>query len=177
MPPNGHGMKTFQRKAPRSTLTADTRGVAAIEFAISGSALFLFLFGIMNLGELGFTIIALQRGVQQAARYASVATSVALANGTAVNNACTTQADAQTQFANAVTPPLSAASTPIISISWGGSLATCSNDASNGIGTVTISARYRWYPIGMAGLLTNGISLAPTETLAVMNTGSQGTGP
>ena len=167
----------FPRKASRFNLKNDTRGVAAIEFAISGLALFLFLFGIMNLGELGFTIIALQRGVQQAARYASVATSVALANGTAANYACTTQADAQTQFANAVSPPFSTANAPAISISWGGSLAACSNNAGTGIGTVTVSAHYQWYPIGMIGVFTNGISLAPTETLAVMNAASQGTGP
>lgn len=172
MPANGSGMTAFKRIF-RHRLTADTRGVAAIEFAISGMALFLFLFGIMNLGELGFTIVALQRGVQQAARYASISTSVALANGTAVNYACTPQAAAQAQFANAVTPPFSAASMPAVSVTWGGSLASCSNNTGSGIGTVTVAAQYQWYPVGMAGIFANGISLAPTETLAVMNAGSQ----
>jgi Flp pilus assembly protein TadG len=176
MPADGSGMRAFQRSL-RHRLATDTRGVAAIEFAISGSALFLFMLGIMNLGELGFTIVALQRGVQDTARYASISTSVALANGTAANYACTSQANAQARFAAAVTPPFSANSTPNVSVSWGGSLATCSNNAGTGIGTVTVSAQYQWYPIGMAGILTNGISLAPTETLAVMNAGSQGTGP
>jgi Flp pilus assembly protein TadG len=176
MPSNGSGMKALHRKT-RNSFGADRRAVAAIEFAISGSALFLFLLGIMNLGELGFTIVALQRGVQQAARYASISTSVAIANGTAANYACTSQADAQAQFTSAAIPPFSATTIPAVSVSWGGSLATCSNSAGTGIGTVTVSAHYQWYPIGMMGVLGNGISLAPTETLAVMNAGSQGITP
>ena len=169
-------MKAFPPAVNRRSLPVDRRGVASIEFAISGTALFLFLFGILNLGEFGFTIVALQQGVEETARYASVATAVALANGTAANYACMAQPLAQTEFNNAVSPPFSTATAPSISVTWGGSLAACSNATGMGIGTVTVSAQYQWYPIGLIGVFPNGITLSPSETLAVMNSGSAGSG-
>lgn len=169
-------MKAIRHPFPLHGLRGDRRGVAAVEFAITGSLLFLFLFGILNLGYLGFTIVALQRGVQQAARYASVTTAAALASGTAMTYACPTQAAIQSQFASAADPPLSGAEMPAVVVAWGGSLAPCSNNTGTGVGTVTVSARLQWLPIGLQGIWSGGISLAPAETLAVMNAGGAESG-
>lgn len=169
-------MKTIRHKSALRALSDDRRGVAAVEFAISGSLLFVFMFGIINLGDLSFTIVALQTGVQNAARFASITTSTALANGTAMTYACPTQATIQGQFAAAVSPPFSGTGAPAVAVSWSGSLAPCSNNAGTGVGTVTVSTKFQWFPIGLQGIWANGISLAPTETLAVMNAGGASSG-
>lgn len=56
-------------------LQDDTRGVAAIEFAMVAPVFFLLMMGIFNLGQMGYGISVLNGAVQQAARSSALETS------------------------------------------------------------------------------------------------------
>lgn len=163
---------------PIRGLLRDNRAVAAIEFAIGGSVLIFFMFAIINIGDLALTLSALEHGVQQASRYASVTTSNAIGAGTLPG--CTATSAVQSAFAAAVQPPIPTAGIPNVSVAWGGSLAaTCgvlpgaSVDKTTGPsgGWVTVNVAYTWVPIGLPNVFGQGFPLNATDTAAVIGTG------
>jgi Flp pilus assembly protein TadG len=157
-------------RAPRNDVlrrfNAANRAVASIEFAISGMALILFMLAIVNLGDLGLVLGAMQHGAESAARSAAVQSSSNIANG----SACSNTAAVQSYFNAAASPPLPAATgsptdgTPQIQTSW------TNNGANNTIpGTyVTVKASYNWTPIGLPN--TASIPLNITATQIVLGT-------
>ena len=56
----------------RPSLWRDSSGASALEFALTAPVLFLFIFGIIELGLLFWTQLGLQHGTEMAARCASV---------------------------------------------------------------------------------------------------------
>jgi Flp pilus assembly protein TadG len=135
---------------------AGRRGAAAVEFALTSMALFLFLFAIVNLGLLGLTLGALQHGTEQAAREAAVTAAKNPAdcrssvNSTAIQN----------YFYLYAAPVISRGATPSYSIYTDGSAAlNTANDpwVDNGSGTppgtyIALTETYNWAPIGFAKL-------------------------
>jgi len=77
----------------------DTRGTAAIEFAMTMPVFFMIIFGIIEGGILLWAQVGLQHGVEMAARCASVNTAVC-------GSASTTQTFAAQQT-NGFNPPAS----------------------------------------------------------------------
>lgn len=152
------------------------RAGAAVEFAICGLALLLFIFGIVNLGLLGMTVSALARGVQSAARTAAVDTSAQLANAGAF--ACPSASAIVTDFNNAVGPVLPSAgdasgSNPRLTITW------TDNGTSSIAGDppglfLTLTAAYQWSPVGFSGLFPS-IPLNITTVATVMGSQNQAT--
>jgi Flp pilus assembly protein TadG len=53
-------------------LLTDIRGATALEFALCAPAFFMLAIGIMEVGLLGYMQLALQQGVEAAARCASI---------------------------------------------------------------------------------------------------------
>ena len=153
----------------------DQRGVAALEFAIGAPLLFLFMFGLINLGYLGLADYALNQGVIVAARAASVETSNGLAAApTVVGNAtvCPTQPHIQSIFAGAATPGIPQTQMPSIALSWGGSMGAVCSPAATTIslagGWVQVSANYNWVPLIGGFLFGNGFPISATATDQVM---------
>lgn len=142
------------------------KAVASIEFAISSMALMLFLLAIINLGDLGLVLGALQHGAESAARAAAVQTAGNIAGG----NACSNSTQVQTYFNNVASPPLPPATglpndgSPSILTSW------TNNTNNNPVpGTyVTVTASYKWTPIGLPN--TAAIPLNITATQIVLGT-------
>ena len=58
----------------------DEQGTAALEFALTAPAFFLFLFGIIGLGLMFWTQIGLQHGAEMAARCATINTTLCPTN-------------------------------------------------------------------------------------------------
>lgn len=58
------------------SIKAERGGATAVEFAIVAPAFFLFIIGTMNLGLMLFTMGAMQYAVEDAARCASVKTTI-----------------------------------------------------------------------------------------------------
>jgi Flp pilus assembly protein TadG len=168
MPP----LAKFWTWRPGGCLLRQRRGAAAVEFALVSLALFMFLLAILNLGMLGFTLGALVRGVQSAARAAAVQT----ASNYATNDAITCPANAVivSDFNRYADPPLppatSATSNPGVTAIW-------SNNGTDAITTeppgvyLTLTASYRWTPIGLPAFGT-GINLKIT-TVATVTGSSQ----
>jgi hypothetical protein len=159
----------------RGRLAADARAAAGVEFAISGLALFLFLFGIINLGYLGLQISALEHGVVGAARQAGV-TAAANLSGNGAKTTCPTTSDIQGYFNNFASPPLRAATgsttdgSPVLTFTAGPWV----NNGAAGTpaGTfLTITATYRWIPIGFRAYFGVGLTLSITSAAFVMGTG------
>lgn len=142
-----------------------------MEFAISALALLAFLMAIFNLGMLGFSLGALARGVQAAARNSAVYTSAQFTSSKAfVTPSCATTVG---YFNSAVSPPLPAAGTsvgsnPLLSISW-------TNNAGSTVGSyppgviLTLTGSYSWVPFGFDGLFS-GIPLKISTVATVMGT-------
>lgn len=158
---------------------AARRAAAAVEFAISALALFLFLFGIINLGYLGLQISALERGVVGAAREAGV-TAAANLSGNGAKTTCPTSTDIQGYFNSFASPPLRAATgsttdgSPVLTYSTGPWV----NNGAAGTpaGTyLTITATYRWIPIGFQAYFGVGLNLSITSAAFVMGTGGTST--
>jgi Flp pilus assembly protein TadG len=152
------------------------RAAAAVEFAICGLALLLFIFGILNLGLLGLSLSALARGVQSAARAAAVYTSAQYANTGAFT--CPSPGTIVTDFNNASSPALPSAGTvngsnPLVTVTW-------TNNGTNGEAGdppglyLTLTGSYRWSPIGFNGLFP-GIPLSITTVTTVMGSQNQTT--
>jgi len=142
---------------------AANRAVASIEFAISGTALILFFLAIVNLGDLGLVLGAMQHGAEVAARAAAVQSAGNIAGG----NACSNNAAVQSYFNNAASPPLPASSgsmtdgSPVIQTSW-------TNNSNNNTvpGTyLTVTASYNWTPIGMPNSASIPLTITATQTV------------
>jgi Flp pilus assembly protein TadG len=154
-----------------SAFTKDRDATSSLEFAVNAMALLLFLFGIVNMGDLGLTVGTMKRAVQSAVRTAAVQTSAAMAQ-TGNPAACATGAQIITDFnniASPILPPASAAATPgypAISYNW--SNATIANPTP---GTVlSITASYRWVPLGLSQYFGPGIPLSISSTQLVIGT-------
>jgi Flp pilus assembly protein TadG len=182
----GHSSPSlFSGKIPRpvARLAATARafararqGAAAVEFAICGLALLLFIFGIVNLGLLGMSLSALARGVQSAARAAAVYASAQYANeGTFT---CPSDSTIVTEFNNATGPALPGAgdangSNPRLTITW------TNNGTSSNAGDppglyLTLTGTYRWSPIGFNRVFPS-IPLRITTVTTVMGSQNQTT--
>lgn len=158
----------------------EQKGVAAIEFAISLTVLLLFVFGIINLGDLALTQYAMDHGVAAAARYAAIAASNGIsANGpvtsstTVVASECPTQAEVQKSFDSNARPPFTSQNpAPEVVINWWGTMNPCggTNLATPPAGGgVQVSARYKWTPIAAGGLFGNpSVTLGATQSVTVM---------
>jgi Flp pilus assembly protein TadG len=166
--PNKPLLKTLLKTLLSATgrFQSANRAVASIEFAISGMALMLFMLAIVNLGDLGLVLGAMQHGAVAAARAAAVQSAGNIASG----SACSNTAAVQTYFNTAAAPPLPAATgsttdgSPTIQTSW-------TNNAINNTvpGTyVTVTASYKWTPIGLPD--TASIPLSITATQIVLGT-------
>jgi Flp pilus assembly protein TadG len=152
------------------------QAAAAVEFAICGLALLLFIFGIVNLGLLGLSLSALARGVQSAARAAAVDSSARYANAGAFT--CPSNSTIVTDFNNAADPALPGAgdangSNPRLTITWTNN--GTSSDAGDPPGLyLTLTGTYRWSPIGFNGLFPS-IPLSITTVTTVMGSQNQAT--
>jgi len=151
----------------------DRRGSTSLEFALNGIALMLFVFAIINLGDLGLVFGAMRHGVQGAARMAAVQTGVNISN----SGSCINSAQVAGYFNNDASPVLPTASTsslpgyPTVTTTW------TNNAAGNTIqGTyVTVTASFLWVPIGMPNNSRTGIPLATTATDMVEGTSGAST--
>jgi hypothetical protein len=152
-------------------LAITQRAGAAIEFALSGLALLIFLMAIINLGDLGLTLGALEHGIQASARETAIQTTANLAtNGTVT---CPTDDNIRTYFNNFAAPPLPAATgsptdgSPIVTAAW----------VDNVLGTtagvpptlyLNLNVAYTWYPIGLPAIFKTGIKLGMTAVATVI---------
>jgi Flp pilus assembly protein TadG len=150
------------------------QAAAAVEFAICGLALLLFIFGIVNLGLLGMSLSALARGVQSAARAAAVYSSAEYANAGALT--CPADSLVIADFNNAVGPALPAAgetngANPRLAITWTNN--GTSSDANDPPGLyLTLTGTYQWSPIGFNKLFPS-IPLSITTVTSVMGSQNQ----
>ena len=126
-----------------SRFLAARRGVAAVEFALTAFWLFLFLFAIINLGDLGFTVGALQHAVEAAARKAAVTASANLSSTPATP--CPTGSQLQTYFNSFAAPMLPAAGTA------SGPVLTPSATASSVWTNSTLPGSHRYSPRPITG--------------------------
>ena len=130
-------------------LGGDRSGGASVEFAVVALALFLMLFGIIELGRLAAAESALSYAATVAARYAAVhgAASASPASSAAI----------AAEFATAAAPVLgSAAPTPTVTF-------TPNNNPG---GTVTVAASYAWSPVSMTGDFA-AVTLSASSTLVI----------
>jgi len=158
--------------------------VSAIEFAIGAPLLFLFMLGIVNLGDLAMTDYAVNNGIIFAARAASIEASNGLAaSSTIVGNAsiCPTTQHIQDVFDAALLPGIGGTVAPTISMSWGGTMnvappngsgcapAATTTPATAALpgGWVTVSATYTWMPIAV-GFLFGSLNLTAQATDQVL---------
>ncbi len=160
-------------------LWSSRKGAAAIEFAIGATVLFIFIFGIINLGFLALTENGLQNGVGNAARVASADASdimSTVANGGTPPTTCpdlpTTGSAVQQAFDAGASPPFNGGNAPNVTVDWYGpasglpSGCTSKNTATSNYVTVSIS--YFWKPVALAYLFNNGIQLTASDTEPVM---------
>jgi Flp pilus assembly protein TadG len=151
-----------------SAFAADRRASNVIEFAISGLALFGFFMAIVNIGLLGMSVGALERGVQGAARQAATSATLSFLNSSPQAFTCPAVSAVQGYFKTYAVPALSDNAT--ISANW-------TNNGTGAISTkpaalyVTVTAKYTWKPLGFPYGSTN-IPLQLT-TIALV-TGSNG---
>jgi Flp pilus assembly protein TadG len=156
------------------TFARTRRAAAAVEFAICGMALFLFIFGIVNLGMLGLSLGGLVRGVQSAARAAAVYTSNKYATTGAFS--CPSTSMIVTYFNNAATGALPAAgsakgSNPLVAVTWTNNGTSSVTGAAPGL-YLTLTGTYRWAPIGFLGVFPT-IPLSITTVTEVMGSQNQ----
>jgi Flp pilus assembly protein TadG len=147
------------------------RATASVEFALNGMVLLLFIFGIINLGDLGLTVGTMKRAVQQTVRTAAVQTGAAIAQ-TGNPSDCATSAQIITAFNSIASPILPAAAAtanngaPIVQTAW--SNATTTNPAP---GTeLTVTASFTWTPLGMGQNFGAGLPLTISSTQLVLGT-------
>lgn len=155
------------------------RGAAAIEFAIGATVLFIFIFGIINLGFLALTENGLQNGVANAARVASADASdimSTVANGGTPPTTCpdlpTTSSAVQQAFDAGASPPFNGSNAPNVTVQWYGPTSGlpsgCVSQNTATSNYVTVSISYFWKPVALAYLFNNGIQLTASDTEAVM---------
>jgi Flp pilus assembly protein TadG len=144
------------------------RGVVAVEFALIGVAMVVFIFAILELGMLGFSLDSLTRGVQAAARTAVMTAANAYATNGAIS--CPTNSTIIGYFNGYASPPLPAAtgstSNPAITATW-------TNNSSGTVTTepegvyLTLTGTYTWVPMGYAAFGHAGIKLNITSVAIV----------
>ena len=162
---------TPEERAICSRLWHNRRGAAAVEFALSAIALLAFLMAIINLGLLGFSLSALARGVQAAARASVVYTSAQFAT---TKSFITPSCAATTGFFNsAVGGPLPAAGTssgsnPLLTVNWTNNYNSTIANYPPGV-ILTLTGSYNWTPFGFEGFF-KGIPLRITTVATVMGT-------
>jgi Flp pilus assembly protein TadG len=147
------------------------RGAAAVEFALTSFWLFLFLFAILNLGYLGFTLGVLQHAVEDTARKAAVTASANLSATPAT--ACPNGSQIQSYFNNYSSPLLPAvgsASGPVLTPSTTASSVWTTGSLPGSY--LALTATYKWRPIGFPALLGTGITLGITTVSFAMGTGT-----
>jgi Flp pilus assembly protein TadG len=156
----------------QSRLLAQNTASMTVEFAACGFVLLLFMFVIINIGDLGLIYGSLRHGVAAAARNAALQTGVAVSQN-ASGASCVTNAQVASFFDGAVSPIvpfIGAADGPVLMIAWTNN--AVSNTISGSYITVTIA--YRWNPIALPRNVT--IPLTVTATQIVEGTsGSQST--
>jgi hypothetical protein len=142
-----------------------------VEFALNGLAILLFVFAVINLADLGLVVGTIKHGVQAAVRNATVETG-ALMSQTDNPGDCVSQAQVIGLFNNIATPILPAAAAspnngaPVVQSAW----------TNTSIGaSLTVTATYRWMPIGMPNAFGTGIPLTITSTQAVIGTSGAAT--
>lgn len=145
----------------RRSLSEDQHGVAALEFAIVGPLLFIFIFAIINCGDLAWTYTTLHNGVVAAARYAAVQSNTALASSSisALDpQSCASSQSIQATFARAVSGPILKGQIPVVSVSWGGTLIACNVLTGSTFlsslpgGYVSVAAQFNWQPLAMPNI-------------------------
>ena len=155
---------------------AARRGAAAVEFALSSLWLFLFMFAIINLGYLGFSLGALQHTVEGAARRAAVQASANLAGYNPNSSTCpstgTTGAIAGyfNSLRSSVVP--TAANLTTFSATWVSNSASADDTPLNvslPTSYLILTAQYKWTPIGFPKYLM-GVNLGITTVSFVMGT-------
>lgn len=147
------------------------RGGAAVEFALVGLALVLFLAAIVELGMLGFSIAAQARAVQAAARHAALDASKSLADG-ATSPTEDSLATIQGYFDQYADPPMQPAGTaggPVLSAYW--CAAQSVNSTTNAL-FLSLTASNTWVPFGF-NLFNSGFTIKISTVATVM--GTQGT--
>lgn len=177
-------MKAFFRSFSR--LRKDDKGVTAVEMAIGITALFLFSFFIINVGDLAFTEYALNRAVVAAAHYAAVQASDNIGSTGTVSSTtpvtaadCPVQSNIQNVFDQIAAPPYSSDNPPpAVQVSWWGTMNPCGGTQPVAVppgGGVTISVTASWEPIAAPGLFPIGtITLGASQTVPVMLAPSSG---
>ncbi len=146
------------------------RAGAAVEFALVGMALILFLMAVVNLGMLGFTIGALVHGVESAARAAAVQTANNYATSEAIT--CPSESAIVGYFNKYANPPIPAATGTTGNPSV---IATWSDNGGDTVATeppgvyLTLTAKYKWVPIGLSAFGA-GINLSMTTVATVTGT-------
>lgn len=142
-----------------------------MEFALSAIALLAFLLAIINLGLLGFSLSALARGVQTAARASVVYTSAQFATTKSfVTPSCATTTG---YFNSAIGGPLPTAGTsgdsnPLLTVNWTNNYNSTVANYPPGV-ILTLTGSYNWTPFGFEGFF-KGIPLRITTVATVMGT-------
>ena len=165
-------IQILQRSACR--FSATRRASAAVEFAISGLALFAFIMAILNFGLLGFSLGTLAHSVQATARKAAMYASNQYA--TTGTMTCPSSAMITTFFNGYAQPPLPTAGTatgsnPLITATWtnnssGTGVTSSGAPEWNGV-YLTLTVKYLWSPIGF-NMFAKGIPLSITTAATVM---------
>jgi Flp pilus assembly protein TadG len=147
------------------------RAAASVEFAVNGMVLLLFIFGVINLGDLGLTIGTMKRAIQYTVRTAAVQTGSSIEQS-GNPGACATSAQMIAAFnsiASPILPPAAATANngaPIVQYSWAN--ASLANPTP---GTeLTVTASFRWTPLGMGQNFGGGVPLTISSTQLVIGT-------
>lgn len=154
-----------------ASFARDRTAASSLEFSVNALVLLLFLFGIVNLGDLGLTINTMKHAVQEAVRAAAIQTSAGITQ-TGNPADCTTAAQIVADFNNAAGPILPPASTtntagyPTISYSW--TNATAANPTPGT--TLSVTAVYNWVPLGMSQSFGAGVALSISSSQLVIGT-------
>ena len=160
-------IQILQRSVCR--FSATRRASAAVEFAISGLALFAFIMAILNFGLLGFSLGTLAHSVQATARKAAMYASNQYA--TTGTMTCPSSAMITTFFNGYAQPPLPTAGTatgsnPLITATWTNNSSGAITSEWNGV-YLTLTVKYLWSPVGF-NMFTKGIPLSITTAATVM---------
>lgn len=145
------------------------RASMSLEFAVVGLALILFIFALLNLGLLGYAVASLSRGVQYAARTATVAAAANYAASSSYS--CPTPTAIAGYFDKVAHPPLAisgikAGSYPYVQANW----------YTNGTGlppgvVLVLTVTDKWLPIGFPAFLS-GMTIKITTVATVLGTAS-----
>jgi len=157
---------------------AARRGGPAVEFAISGTLLFGFIMGIINLGLLGLSVGALTRGVEATGRWAAIQAAASYASsGSTVTEPCFSRVTSA--FNGFVSPPLPALGTPTSNTITSNGLTLTINWTTTGVGKapgvyLTLTGTYAWQPLGFH-LFGSGFNVNITTAATVLGSSTSGT--